>query len=82
MKLNILEEKFQDIEGKLQEGISTRLVSSHEDSDELPIKIKKHLETQATEFSYEDEVELMGFSQNTISWPSWHRQDLVILVIQ
>lgn len=66
MKLNILEEKFQDIEGKLQEGISTRLVSSHEDSDELLIKIKKHLQIQATEFTYEDEVELMGFSQNTI----------------
>ena len=66
MKLKISEETFLEIEGKLQEGISTRLISSNEDSDRLLIDIKKHLLDLGTEDSSESERAQMVFPKNSI----------------
>lgn len=63
MKLEILEEKFQSLSGKLQEGISTRLLTTNDDSDHLLNEIKKYLNNTNNR---ENEGEKMGFSKNTI----------------
>ena len=63
MKLEILEEKFKSLNGKLQEGISTRLLTTKEDSDHLLIEIQNYLNNNNNR---ENEVVKMGFSKNTI----------------
>jgi len=61
MKLEVLEEKFQSLNGKLQEGISTRLLTTNDDSDHLLNEIQNYLNNNS-----ENEGETMGFSKNTI----------------
>lgn len=61
MKLKILKEEFRSLNGKLQEGISTRLLSTDDDSDHLLNEIQNYFKNNG-----ENEVGKMGFSKNTI----------------
>lgn len=61
MKLKVLEEEFRSLNGKLQEGISTRLLTTDDDSDHLLNEIQNYLKN-----NIENEVGKMGFSKNTI----------------
>lgn len=63
MKLEILEEQFQSLNGRLQEGISTRLLTTNDDSDHLLNEIRNYLNNNN---NLEDEVEKMEFPKNTI----------------
>ena len=61
MKLEVLEEEFRSLNGKLQEGISTRLLTTDDVSDHLLNEIQNYLKNNS-----ENEVGKMGFSKNTI----------------
>ncbi|WP_034774269.1 AAA family ATPase [Exiguobacterium antarcticum] len=63
MKMKILEEKFQSLNGKLQEGISTRLLTANDESDPLLNEIQKYLNDNN---DFKNEVEKMSFPKNTI----------------
>ncbi|CRK83014.1 McrB family protein [Neobacillus massiliamazoniensis] len=66
VKVSIEEEIFKEVDGRLQEGVSTRLILKEDDSDALITEIKRNIEVCSINAITRKEVLQLGFPKNQI----------------